>query len=61
MRYIEIGQDIVDAIKGGANGNDQSETEEIVANISGFGTYFAQLIEMIMDFFWKVYGAIKDR
>jgi hypothetical protein len=59
MHYIEIGQDIIDAIKGGANGSGQDETTEIVDSIKSFGTYFSELVKMIVAFCKEVYEAIK--
>ena len=59
MHYIEIGQDIVDAIKGGANGSGKDETTEIVDAINGFSTYFSDLVKMIVEFCKEVYNAIK--
>lgn len=59
MHYIEIGQDIVDAIKGGANGSDQDEATEIVTTIGKFGDYFSELVKMIVGFFKEIYNAIK--
>lgn len=59
MHYIEIGQDIVDAIKGGANGSDQDEVTEIVTTIGSFSDYFSELVKMIVGFFKEIYNAIK--
>ena len=59
MHYIEIGQDLVDAIKGGAEGSGQSESEEIVGEINDFAKNFSDIVKVIMDFFWEVYNAIK--
>jgi hypothetical protein len=59
MHYIEIGQDIIDAIKGGANGSGKDETTEIVETIKGFSDYFAELVKTIVAFCKEVYEAIK--
>ena len=50
MHYIEIGQDIVDAIKGGADYSGQSESEEIVATINDFSFNFAEIVKVIKEF-----------
>ena len=55
MHYIEIGQDIIDAIKGGADYSGESETEEIVGNITMFGDLMKMIAEYLKDF----YNAIK--
>ena len=59
MQYIEIGQDIIDAIKGGANYSGQSESEEIVGTISDFGTNFSEIVKLIKEFIEDFYEAIK--
>ena len=59
MHYIEIGQDIVDAIKGGADYNGQDEATEIVASINGFAGPFAEIVKTIKDFVMEVYEALK--
>lgn len=56
MHYIEIGQDIVDAIKGGANYNGENEAEEIVGNINQFG----DLVKMIATYLKEFFEAIKS-
>ena len=62
MHYIEIGQDIVDAIKGGAEGTSgQSDTEEVVGYINSFSTYFSEVVKMVLDFIYTVADAIKKR
>ena len=60
MHYIEIGQDIVDAIKGGAGytGGGESESAEIAGTITDFSKYFAEAISFIMDFVCQLYDAI---
>ena len=50
MHYIEIGQDIVDAIKGGADYNGENETEEIVGNITMFGEIVKMIAKYLKDF-----------
>ena len=55
MHYIEIGQDIVDAIKGGSDYNGENETEEIVGNITMFG----EIVKMIAKYLKDFYEAIK--
>ena len=59
MHYIEIGQDIVDAIKGGADGAGQSDTEEVVGYINSFAAYFSEVVKMVLDFVYTVADAIK--
>ena len=59
MRYIEIGQEIIDAIKGGANYSGQSESEEIVATINDFSGSFAEIVKVIKDFVMEMYEAFK--
>ena len=59
MQYIQIGQDIVDAIKGGAGYSGQSESEEIVGYISEFGSSFSEIIKVIVDFVKEFLAAIK--
>ena len=59
MRYVEIAQDIVDAIKGGANYTGETESEEIVVTINDFGGNFAEVIKVVMDFFWEFVEAVK--
>ena len=62
MHYIEIGQDIVNAIKGGANGTTgESDTEEVVGYISGFANYFSEIIKMVLDFVYTVADALKNK
>ena len=59
MHYVEIGQDIIDAIKGGAYYNGESETEEIVGTISDFSANFAEIIKIIKSFVEEFLEAIK--
>ena len=59
MHYIEIGQDIVDAIKGGADYSGQSDSEEVVSYINDFGSSFSEIVKVIMDFFWEFVEAVK--
>ena len=61
MHYIEIGQDIVDAIKGGAGGSGQSDTEEVVGYINSFSAYFSEVVKVVLDFIYTVADAIKKR
>gem|GEM_PF-2210433 len=51
MRYIEIGQDIVDAIKGGAGWDGKSEADEAVEALSSFSKWFADVIKEVQSFF----------
>ena len=61
MQYIEIGQDIVDAIKGGATGTEGgSDADEAVAFLTGFGdiakliaTYLKEFYDAIMKWMGK--------
>ena len=61
MHYIEIGQDIVDAIKGGADGTSGgSDAAEAVEFLNGFGeiakmiaTYLKEFYEAIMKWMGK--------
>ena len=59
MQYIEIGQDIVNAIKGGAGYDGQDEATEIVASINSFAGPFAEIVKTIKDFVMEVYEALK--
>ena len=59
MHYIEIGQDIVDAIKGGADYSGKDESQEIVDSINGFAGPFAEIVKTIADFVKEVYEALK--
>ncbi len=59
MHYIEIGQDIVDAIKGGANGSNQDEATEIVTYINDFAGFFSKLVGTIVTYVKEIYNAIK--
>jgi len=59
MHYIEIGQDIVDAIKGGANGSNEDEATEIVKTIKGFAEFFSTLVSTIVTYVKEIYNAIK--
>lgn len=59
MHYIEIGQDIVNAIKGGAEGSGQDESQEIVDSINGFAGPFAEIVKTIADFIKEIYNALK--
>ena len=59
MQYIEIGQDIVDAIKGGANGSGKSESEEVVGYINDFAYYFSEVVKMVKAFIEEIYNAFK--
>lgn len=62
MHYIEIGQDIVDAIKGGAGGaSSQSDTEEVVGYINSFAEYFSMMVSYVLDFIYTVADAIKKK
>jgi hypothetical protein len=54
MQYIEIGQDIVDAIKGGAEGTGASDAEEAVNFLNGFG----EIAKMIATYLKQFYDAI---
>ena len=60
MHYIEIGQDIVNAIKGGAEGTGASDAEEAVYFLTKMGeigvliaTYLKQFYEAIMKWMGK--------
>ncbi len=60
MHYIEIGQDIVDAIKGGAEGTGKSDVQEAVDFLNGMkdigvliATYLKQFYEAIMKWMGK--------
>ncbi len=59
MHYIEIGQDIVNAIKGGAGytGGGEDESAEIAGTITDFSKYFAQGVSYIKDFGKEIYNA----
>ena len=57
MHYIEIGQDIVDAIKGGAEGSSQSESDEVVGYINSFSEYFYTIVVMVKEFVMEIYNA----
>ena len=59
MHYIEIGQDIIDAIKGGAGytGDGEGESAEIAGTITDFSKYFAQVVSYIKDFVMEIYNA----
>ena len=59
MQYIEIGQDIVDAIKGGAGYSGEDEATEIVGYISNFGEQFAAIISELKKIFEEFYNALK--
>ncbi len=59
MRYVEIAQDIINAIKGGANYTGESESEEIVGTINDFGGNFAEIINVVMGFVKDFIEAIK--
>ena len=62
MHYVEIAEDIINAIKGGAGGgSDQTETEEVVGYITGFSTYFSEVVKMVLDFIYSVADAIKNK
>lgn len=57
MQYIEIGQDIVDAIKGGAEGSGKSESAEVVEYINSFSEYFSTIVKMVKEFVMEIYNA----
>ncbi len=59
MRYVEIAQDIIEAIKGGADYTGESESEEIVGTINDFSSNFAEIINVVMGFFKDFVKAIK--
>ena len=51
MRYIEIGQDIVDAIRGGANWDGKSDADEAVEALGTYSNWFAEVITIVFGFF----------
>ena len=53
MHYIEIGQDIVDAIKGGAEGTGASDVEEAVTFLNGFGEIAKTIATYLKQFYGK--------
>ena len=50
MRYIEIGQDIINAIKGGAGWDGKSESDEAVEALNSYSSWFAAVVREVISF-----------
>ena len=50
MRYIEIGQDIIDAIKGGAGWDGKSDADEAVEALDSYSDWMAAVIKEVLSF-----------
>lgn len=59
MHYVEIGMDIINEIKGGANWNGETESEEIIGTISEFGNVFSEIIRVAKEFFEELLKVFK--
>ncbi len=59
MHYIEIGQDLIDAIKGGADYEGQSEVDEITGYINQFGAICATIAAACKEIFEAIKAYFK--